>query len=429
MGYAAEGVVKGCSAVTSPRDAEAEVADLGLESLGLVRPPAAREVLLAGRVPVEAIENMAAHCKSWIALLSAKEQMEEDATRLQALKALGIVVEEHPLTPETDEAGAERLLEAIARLPRPLVLSCTSGDRAGAAFLLSVAMQRGCTAEAAQQLAVDMDLKFWTQCADCGPIRDWVWKHLPDGKEMKPLRQQKTQGAIMQQLFDPETCTFTYLIGCLSTNTALLIDPVLEQQDRDLSVVDKLGLDLRLVINTHVHADHVTSGGNIKKVRPTVYTIVSDDSGAKCDFRVRHGDIVRLGMLELEVRATPGHTSGCISYLLRKSSSYDGPGMIFTGDALLIRGCGRTDFQQGNSEQLYESVHKQIFSLPDETFVYPGHDYKGRNVSTVGEEKQFNPRLTKQKKDFVKLMSELGLPYPKKIDIAMPANMVCGVQD
>jgi len=414
-----------CCAGETPQDEEA--VQIGPESLGLEKPQGVADVFLTGRVPAEAIEKIAAHCKAWISLLIPSEQKNEDKACLQALTSSGLAVEEHPLNPDTDEAGAQQLLEAMDRLPRPLVISCASGNRAGAALLLSLAKQRGSTAEAASQLAQDMNLKFWTES---GPMKDWVLKQLPDGKEMAAASlKQKTQGAVVQQLFDPVSSTFTYLIGCLSTKTALLIDPVLEQQDRDLAVVEEHGFDLRFILNTHVHADHVTSGGNIKKVRPTVLTSIAEVSGARSDIKLRHGDTVRCGKLELEVRATPGHTSGCLSYLMQPSSGYDGPGMIFTGDALLIRGCGRTDFQQGNSEQLYDSVHSQIFSLPDETFVYPAHDYKGRNVSTVGEERQFNLRLTKSKDEFVKIMSELGLPYPKKIDIAVPSNMMCGVQD
>lgn len=412
-------------AVESPQDEAEQKVEFAPENLGIEQKG---EFLLAGRVRPEAIETIATHVKSWIDLLTENEMQEDDGARMQALKSLGVAVEQHPCNSQTDEAGAEKLLEAMARLPRPTMISCRSGNRAGSALLLFLAKQRGCTAETAHQLATDMDLKFWTRCTSCGPQRDWVLKQLPNGKVMAPLLQ-KTHGSVVQQLFDPVSCTFTYLIGCLSCKTALLIDPVLEQQHRDLAMVDELGFDLRFVLNTHVHADHVTSGGNIKKERPTVHTIISEVSQAKSDFRVRHGDSIRLGMLELEVRATPGHTAGCLSYFLRPSSSHDGPGMVFTGDALLIHGCGRTDFQQGDSEQLFESVHKQIFSLPDETLVYPGHDYKGRNVSTVGDEKTFNPRLSKSKEEFKKIMSELNLPYPKKIDTAVPANMVCGIQD
>ena len=134
-----------------------------------------------------------------------------------------------------------------------------------------------------------------------------------------------------------------------------------------------------------------------------------------------HGDRVSFGDLHVEVRATPGHTAGCVSYVFDDK--------VFTGDALLIRGCGRTDFQEGSSDQLYDAVHAQIFSLPEDTVVYPAHDYKGHRSSTVGEEKRLNPRLSKSKHEFVDIMNKLELSYPKKIDVALPANMVCGIQD
>ncbi|CAK8993960.1 unnamed protein product [Durusdinium trenchii] len=158
---------------------------------------------------------------------------------------------------------------------------------------------------------------------------------------------------------------------------------------------------------------------------PEVQTIISEASGAKADLHIRHGDKINFGNLRLEARATPGHTDGCMTFLLQTKTA----GFAFTGDTLLIRGCGRTDFQQGNARLLYKNVHEQIFTLPGDTFVCPGHDYKSRNVSTVEEERRFNPRLTKPVDEFVHLMDNLGLPYPKKIDVAVPGNMVCGVQD
>jgi len=221
----------------------------------------------------------------------------------------------------------------------------------------------------------------------------------------------------------------TYLIACRKSGQALLLDPVLEQKDRDLYLLDELGFELKYVVNTHVHADHTTSGGLVRKERSKVQTVISEASAAAGDVKVKAGDAIFIGELSLEVRATPGHTAGCLSYVLWPSPGDRGPAMVFTGDALLIRGCGRTDFQGGSAENLYDSVHSQIFSLPDETIVYPGHDYKGRNMSTVGEEKAYNSRLTESKEAFVKIMAELVLPYPQKIDLAVPANMVCGFQD
>jgi len=204
-----------------------------------------------------------------------------------------------------------------------------------------------------------------------------------------------------------------------------LIDPVLEHKDRDLALISELGLKLIYVLNTHCHADHITSGGLIRKDLPEVKTIISESSGANADMHIKHGDTLKFGNMALEVRATPGHTDGCVTYVLRTKTAT----FAFTGDTLLIRGCGRTDFQQGSSKRLHESVHQQIYSLPGDTIICPGHDYKGRSVSTVDEERQFNPRLTKPVEEFEELMANLGLPNPKKIDVAVPANMVCGVQD
>jgi sulfur dioxygenase len=318
------------------------------------------------------------------------------------------------------ETQVEAMLQALDALPRPLMLQCTSGMRAGAAVLLWLATRRGCTAGSAEQLATDVRLKFFTDCVRCGPMRDWLLQRLP-GVEAATV--PTAVGTVFRQLFDAETCTFTYVLGCAETGEAVLIDPVLEQKDRDLAVLAELGLRLRYVLNTHCHADHITSGGAIRRELPDVRTVISKSSGASADVHVSDGDRVSFGSLEVEALSTPGHTDGCVSWLLRGSPAY-----IFTGDALLIRGCGRTDFQQGSASTLYDSIHSKIFSLDGETFVYPGHDYKGRNVSTVDEERRYNPRLTQSKADFIKTMAELKLPYPKKIDSAVPANMVCGIQ-
>uniref|UniRef100_A0A8C1TBT9 ETHE1 persulfide dioxygenase n=1 Tax=Cyprinus carpio TaxID=7962 RepID=A0A8C1TBT9_CYPCA len=183
---------------------------------------------------------------------------------------------------------------------------------------------------------------------------------------------------LFRQLFESESSTYTYLLADADSREAVLIDPVLETVDRDLQLINDLGLTLKVALNTHCHADHITGTGLLKK---------------KC----------------LTVRETPGHTDGCVTYVSEDE------GMAFTGDALLIRGCGRTDFQQGSPHRLYESVHKKIFTLPGHCFIYPAHDYKGQTVSTVDEEKKFNPRLTKTLQEFVNIMNNLNLPKPKKI--------------
>ncbi|CAH9100127.1 unnamed protein product [Cuscuta europaea] len=236
---------------------------------------------------------------------------------------------------------------------------------------------------------------------------------------------------LFRQLFEKESSTYTYLLADVlhPEKPALLIDPVDKTMDRDLSLVKELGLKLIYAINTHVHADHVTGTGLIKCKDPSVKSIISKASNASADLFVEPGDKIHFGDLFLEVRATPGHTLGCVTYVTGDGSNQPYPRMAFTGDTLLIRGCGRTDFQGGSSEQLYNSVHTQIFTLPKDTFVYPAHDYKGFTVSTVGEEILYNPRLSKDKETFKDIMAGLKLSYPKMMDVAVPANMACGLQE
>ncbi|GAB2236216.1 hypothetical protein Droror1_Dr00027955 [Drosera rotundifolia] len=236
---------------------------------------------------------------------------------------------------------------------------------------------------------------------------------------------------LFRQLFEKESSTYTYLLADAShpDKPALLIDPVDRTGDRDLSLARDLGLKLIYAMNTHVHADHVTGSGLIKSKVPGVKSIISKASNAVADIHVGPGDIIRFGDLFLEVRPTPGHTSGCVTYVTGDAPDQPQPRMAFTGDALLIRGCGRTDFQGGSSSLLYHSVYSQIFTLPKDTLLYPAHDYKGFTVSTVGEEMEYNPRLTKDEETFKDIMKNLNLSYPKMMDIAVPANMVCGLQD
>ncbi|XP_071907293.1 persulfide dioxygenase ETHE1 homolog, mitochondrial-like isoform X1 [Coffea arabica] len=236
---------------------------------------------------------------------------------------------------------------------------------------------------------------------------------------------------LFRQLFEKDSSTYTYLLADAShpDKPALLVDPVDKTAERDLSLVKELGLKLIYAINTHVHADHVTSTGLIKSKVPGVKSIISKASNAQADLLIEPGDKVYFGDLFLEVRATPGHTLGCVTYVTGDGPDQPQPRMAFTGDALLIRGCGRTDFQGGSSETLYKSVHTQIFTLPKDTLVYPAHDYKGFTVSTVGEEMKYNPRLTKDEAGFKGIMENLNLPYPKMMDVAVPANVLCGLQD
>lgn len=243
----------------------------------------------------------------------------------------------------------------------------------------------------------------------------------------------KTETTIgLKQLFDDESSTYTYLLWDESTMDAVLVDPVDVQVDRDLEAAGALGLNLVYAINTHAHADHITGTGILKDRLPGLASVISKASGAKSDIGVSHGDTIVFGNAGLSVRATPGHTEGCIS-LVSSPSSSSSPSFVLTGDTLLVGGCGRTDFQGGSSESLWESVHEQLFGLPDETIVYPAHDYKGRTHSTIGTERTTNPRLGTEHvnsvADFVEIMNNLNLAYPKKIDVAVPANMRCGIQD
>jgi sulfur dioxygenase len=227
---------------------------------------------------------------------------------------------------------------------------------------------------------------------------------------------------IFRQLFDPQSSTYTYLVGDAKSRKAVLIDPVFEQARRDDALLRELQLTLVATLETHIHADHVT-GAWLQKRRHQSAIMVSADSGATgADRYLAHGDRVAFGDRWLEVRATPGHTHGCVSYVL------DDESMAFTGDCLLIRGSGRTDFQEGDARTMYRSVKSQILSLPPSCLLYPAHDYRGLTVTSVAEERAFNPRLGGDisERDFVGYMMNLGLPHPKQMDIAVPANLKCG---
>lgn len=228
---------------------------------------------------------------------------------------------------------------------------------------------------------------------------------------------------LFRQLFDPESSTYTYLLADTATKRALLIDPVRDQVERDIQLIDELGLTLAYTLETHVHADHIAGSGTLRK-RLGSRSFMSERAGAECaDVMLKDGQQIELDGIQLEARLTPGHTNGCVSYVDHAG------GRVFTGDTLLIRGCGRTDFQQGSSDELYSSVHDKLFTLPEHYLVYPGHDYRGRTVSSIAEEKQHNPRLGggRTREEFVDIMANLKLSQPKKISIAVPANLECGL--
>jgi sulfur dioxygenase len=228
---------------------------------------------------------------------------------------------------------------------------------------------------------------------------------------------------IFRQLYDSVSSTYTYLLADPLSRAAILIDPVYEQAHRDLALLRELELDLKIVADTHAHADHVTAAWLLKQKTGCSIALAAAAGADNVDLPLQHGDHLRIPGITLEVRATPGHTSGCLTYVL---SDYS---MCFTGDTLLIRGCGRSDFQQGDAARLYHSITEQIFSLPDACIVYPAHDYNGRTESSVGEEKRHNPRAggDANERDFVQYMNAMQLPHPKKIDEALPANMRSGM--
>jgi sulfur dioxygenase len=228
---------------------------------------------------------------------------------------------------------------------------------------------------------------------------------------------------LFRQLFDPETSTYTYLLADDATREAIVIDPVLDQIERDAGLIRELELELRYALDTHVHADHVTALGSLRE-RLGARTVMSERAGVGCaDVLVKDGDVIRFGSCGVEIRETPGHTSGCVSYVTLDRTR------AFTGDALLVRGCGRTDFQGGDPEELYRSIHDRLFTLPGATLIYPGHDYKGRTASSVDEERRHNPRLGggKTRDQFVAVMRELSLAYPRFMNVALPRNLHCGI--
>jgi len=226
---------------------------------------------------------------------------------------------------------------------------------------------------------------------------------------------------LLRQLFDAESSTFTYLLADPERRVAALIDPVLGQIERDLTLLRELGLELALVLDTHVHADHVTAAGELRK-RTGARTAASG-VGAPCvDTKLSHEDALQLGSLTIRALATPGHTDDSMCFVVSDAETY-----VFTGDTLLVRGTGRTDFQNGSAVALHDSITRVLFELGDQTIVLPGHDYRGFTRTTIGEERRHNPRLAgKSVDEFVKIMNGLALPRPKKLDEAVPANRACG---
>jgi len=227
---------------------------------------------------------------------------------------------------------------------------------------------------------------------------------------------------IFRQLFDKQSYTYTYLIAEEQSREAVFIDPVQSHIDDYLRLLREMNLKLKYSIETHVHADHVTAGGLLRQ-RAGARTAVSQLCGAvTADHQLKDHDVLAFGEEKIEVIATPGHTPGSVSFLWRDR--------IFSGDSLFIGGCGRTDFQGGDAGQLYDSITQRLFVLPDETLVYPGHDYNGRRVSCIAQEREINPRLArKTRSEFIQIMNSLVLPKPRLIDMAVPYNRWCGTPD
>ena len=226
---------------------------------------------------------------------------------------------------------------------------------------------------------------------------------------------------IFRQLFEPLSSTYTYLLGCEDTRQAVLIDPVLPAWERDLAEVRNLGLTLAWTLETHIHADHITSALRLKQEVGSRVANAAMDKLACTDFPVEEGRPLEVGSIRLDPLHTPGHTASHFSYCMASR--------VFTGDALLIDGCGRTDFQGGDATVLYRSIHEKIFTLPEDHLIYPAHDYQGRRVSSVAQELRRNPRLggSRSLEEFVALMGALKLAYPKFIDYAVAGNQQCGV--
>jgi len=370
----------------------------------------AEEFAFAGVLSEEEVVAAASKYKGWLYVGSEADEG-CPSKKLLAAEVPYMNVEVSTAGPLTAETGM-LVHAALSSLPRPTLVQCASGKRASAALAIHTALAAKSSPEAAVAAAAELP------CAGAERFENWIAASVAAGAaaEAPPM--------LLLQLFDSVggSSTYTYLLADAETKEAVLIDPVLEQVDRDIKVVEDLGLKLLYGLNTHAHADHITGTGAIKAKLSDVRSVISAASGAKADVHVSPGDLIRFGRHSLEVRATPGHTDGCVTFVTASNG-----GLAFTGDALLIGGCGRTDFQGGDAAKLYESVHSQVFSLPEHTRLYPAHDYKGKTVSTVGTEKTMNARLTKSKEEFVELMANLDLPYPKKIDASLPANMQCGV--
>ncbi len=225
---------------------------------------------------------------------------------------------------------------------------------------------------------------------------------------------------LFRQMLDRETSTYTYLIADSDRKEAILIDPVLERVERDLQQLKELGFTLKYCLETHIHADHITGTAKLRELTNCQGVVPAGADVSCADLFVRDGENLEIGAVQIQAIATPGHTDNHMAYLVERTH-------LLSGDSLLIRGCGRTDFQGGDASRLFDSVTERLFTLPDRTLVYPAHDYRGLSVSTIGEEKLFNPRFARRsRQQFIELMANLNLPDPQRMAAAIPANEHCG---
>lgn len=307
----------------------------------------------------------------------------------------------------------EALFQLLVADRPTVVISPGLPHLASALQLLAIAHQGGVPADGVAALAERQGLSV----AQDQQLLQQV------GERLRVYNGGGASGLLLRQLFDSTSSTYTYLLADMEQREALLIDPVLEKVERDLQLLDELQLTLKYALNTHVHADHVTGTGKIKTLRPGVRSAIGVHAKAAADVKLAAGQWLPVGRHALKALHTPGHTGGCMCYYTHSLG-----GAVFTGDTLMVRGCGRTDFQDGDASTLYTSVHSQLFTLPGATSVLPAHDYRGFTRSSIGEERTANPRLSKSRDDFIAIMAGLNLAYPKLMDVAVPANMLCGLQ-
>ncbi|CAJ1426878.1 unnamed protein product [Effrenium voratum] len=354
------------------------------------------DVLISGNLPREIVEKMAGYCKGWLYI----EPEQDEWFMPEAIQDRGVSLKMVPFKPgkDTSTSALHKMYTAISQMPRPLMIQCSSANRAAIALLLWMAFCYGYSRASVNQLLQDLDLTTVKSEA-----KRWLENQLPEVGKVEPLISRSPE---VTQLYDEVTSTLTYIVACPKTREALLIDPTHRKVQRDLEVLQGMGLCLKYVLNTHCLPERSATNSLLQQTQPELQTVISQASDVEADLQVSHGQRIPLGMLTLEVRGTPGHTAGCVSYVLcTRTASF-----AFTGNSLLIRGCGNTD--HGDARQLYRSVHQQIFTLPGDTIVCPGHDAKGRSVSTVEEEKRFNRRLAKAEEEFVCRMEKRHCSSP-----------------